>query len=88
MSGQNLMASSTIVDTDIIIDVGRGIPERLTIYSKSKSITISIQKGLTVRSPSASLVLRDETQHLKNLASTNQSLSKVTEQPPLTLIYV
>ena len=50
MSGHNLMTRTTIVDTDRIIDVGRGIPERLPIYSKSKSITISIQKSLTVRS--------------------------------------
>jgi hypothetical protein len=37
MSGQNLMASSTIVDTDIIIDVGRGIPEAVNCLQELKS---------------------------------------------------
>jgi len=37
MSGQNLMASSTIVDTDIIIDVGRGIPEAVNCLRELKS---------------------------------------------------
>jgi predicted nucleic acid-binding protein len=37
MSGQNLMASSTIVDTDIIIDVGRGIPEAVNCMQELKS---------------------------------------------------
>jgi predicted nucleic acid-binding protein len=37
MSGQNLMTSSTIVDTDIIIDVGRGIPEAVNCLQELKS---------------------------------------------------
>ena len=37
MNGQRQMASSTIVDTDIIIDVGRGIPEAANCLQKLKS---------------------------------------------------
>ena len=37
MSGQNLMTSSTIVDTDIIIDVGRGIPEAVNCLQRLQS---------------------------------------------------
>ncbi len=39
MSGENLMASSTIVDTDIIIDVGRGIPEAVNCLQELKSVS-------------------------------------------------
>jgi hypothetical protein len=48
MSGQNLMASSTIVDTDIIIDVGRGIPEAVILYARAKiNFQISNQHSYT-----------------------------------------
>lgn len=37
MSGQKRMASSTIIDTDIIIDVGRGIPDAVNCLQGLKS---------------------------------------------------
>jgi predicted nucleic acid-binding protein len=45
MSGQSHMTNSTIVDTDILIDAGRGVVEAVTCFQNMKassSLTISI----------------------------------------------
>ena len=81
MSGQNLMASSTIVDTDIIIDVGRGIPEAVNCMQELKStsrlaISIVTQMELIVGCANKS--------ELRTLEKFLQQFDVVTIDPPIS----
>lgn len=81
MSGQNLMASSTIVDTDIIIDVGRGIPEAVNCLQELKSasrlaISIVTQMELIVGCANKS--------ELRTLEKFLQQFDVITIDPPIS----
>ena len=81
MSGQNLMASSTIVDTDIIIDVGRGIPEAVNCLQELKStsrlaISIVTQMELIVGCANKS--------ELRTLEKFRQQFDVITIDPPIS----
>jgi len=81
MSGQNLMASSTIVDTDIIIDVGRGIPEAVNCMQELKStsrlaISIVTQMELIVGCANKS--------ELRTLEKFLQQFDVITIDPPIS----
>jgi predicted nucleic acid-binding protein len=81
MSGQNLMASSTIVDTDIIIDVGRGIPEAVNCMQELKStsrlaISVVTQMELIVGCANKS--------ELRTLEKFLQQFDVITIDPPIS----
>jgi predicted nucleic acid-binding protein len=81
MSGQNLMASSTIVDTDIIIDVGRGIPEAVNCLQELKSasrlaISVVTQMELIVGCANKS--------ELRTLEKFLQQFDVITIDPPIS----
>ena len=81
MSGQNLMTSSTIVDTDIIIDVGRGIPEAVNCLQELKSdsrlaISVVTQMELIVGCANKS--------ELRTLEKFLQQFDVITIDPPIS----
>ena len=81
MSGQNLMASSTIVDTDIIIDVGRGIPEAVNCLQELQStsrlaISVVTQMELIVGCANKS--------ELRTLEKFLQQFDVITIDPPIS----
>ena len=81
MSGQNLMASSTIVDTDIIIDVGRGISQAVNCLQELKStsrlaISIVTQMELIVGCANKS--------ELRTLEKFLQQFDVITIDPPIS----
>ena len=81
MSGQNLMTSSTIVDTDIIIDVGRGIPEAVNCLRELKSastlsISVVTQMELIVGCANKS--------ELRTLEKFLQQFDVITIDPPIS----
>jgi predicted nucleic acid-binding protein len=75
------MASSTIVDTDIIIDVGRGIPEAVNCMQELKStsrlaISIVTQMELIVGCANKS--------ELRTLEKFLQQFDVITIDPPIS----
>lgn len=81
MSGQNLMASSTIVDTDIIIDVGRGIPEALNCLQELKSVS---RLAISVVTQMELIVGCANKSELRTLEKFLQQFDVITIDPPIS----